>query len=437
MSAALSAKEAGARHVVILEKEPVVGGATYRAEDGLAATGTNQQKKLHIEDSAQAFAQSLSRFDRNERHQEMISVLTEKSNAAVQWLVSLGADLSSISSGDDQGAKRLHHPTSNYVGQELIRVLYNAVIANKIDLRLQQKALDLLTDSHGRVTGVHLKDLFHNKEERIYANSVVLATGGFGANLPLVQKYVPELKGMESVSAPGNNGDALTMGRNVGAAVADLGTISVHPTAVPNKGILISQEVIKTGAVLINQHGKRFVNEEADPSVVANHIQNQDGRIAFVFFDEKVREQCKRIEDYVHTPFTVAIAPDLKSIAGKMQVPAGKLEEQITQYRAMATKGLDEQFKRPSMPSTLEKHPNFYAIAVAPAIVMTHGGLRINEQAQVLDESGKPIEGLFAAGEVVDGVHSRSFLDGVALTNAIVFGRIAGENAIRVHAEQK
>ena len=431
MSAALAAKQAGAQKVVLLEKEAVVGGSTYRAEEGIAAAGTAFQKKAGIQDSAAQFWGDLQKVPGNDRHAELVQTLAEKSSDAVAWLASLNADLSAVSSSSVSPTARLHHPKGKPVGPELVRVLYNAVMAQKIDLRLQTQAVSLIKDASGKISGIRIKDLYRKTESEIATPAVVLATGGFGANLDWVVQVRPELKDYASATAHGTNGDGLTMAEQVGAASDDLARVDVHPTAVPSKGILISQDVIDTGAILLNKQGQRFINEEDQPTVVARAIQAQEDNKATLFFDEYVREQCKRIEDYVHTPNTVAIAPDLKSLAGKMEIPAGKLEEEIALYSAAAKSGVDAQFHRPTMKSTLEKQPNFYGISVKPGIVVTGGGLTINAQAQVLTKTNQPIEGLFAAGEITDNVHGQ-FLDGIDLADAVIFGRIAGENAARL-----
>ena len=425
LSAAVTLSDLG-RSVVVLEKMPMIGGNTVRAEGGINAAETPLQKKLGIPDTIDQFYKDTMKGGHNLNDPELLRTMTTHAKDSVAWLESLGADLGAV--GRSGGAKypRAHRPTDgSAIGPEVIRVLYKAAKDRKIEMRTQNRVVELLTDKSGAVAGVKVstKD---GKTYTIDTKAVVIATGGFGANQDLLVKYQPKLKGYATTNHPGATGDGILLAEKIGAATVDMKQIQAHPTAAPN-GTLISESVRGDGAILVNADGKRFTNELLTRDAVSAKELEQPGKFAWVVWDDATRQTAKLMDSYKKLGLTVE-GNTVADLARAMNVPAANLEATMAQYAKDQAAGKDSQFGRPELLQPLTKAP-FFAVKVQPAVHHTMGGLKIDTKAEVLNTEGKAIPGLFAAGEVTGGVHGGNRLGGNAQADIVTFGRIAGQSA--------
>lgn len=426
LAAAVSAAEGGAE-VIVLEKMPAVGGNTLRATGGMNAAGTPFQEALGISDSPEIHYEDTMTGGRNRNNPDLVRVLTQQAPAAVSWLTELGADMSGVGRLGGATNPRAHRPASGEaVGPEIVKVLQAAANEAGVQILLETKAKRLLVNDDGRVYGVIAEK--EDGDIQINARAVVLATGGFGANQEMVTEFVPELEGFATTNHPGATGDGITMAREVGAKLIDMDQIQTHPTVVPERGIMITEAVRGNGAILVNRAGERFVNELETRDVVSAAVLEQEGGSAFLLFDQQVRESLAAIEKYVSMGL-VTEADSLEGLADDLKIPADALTETVERYNSFVEAGKDEDFGREDLPVALTQAP-FYAIEITPAVHHTMGGVAIDTEARVLNEDGKPIPGLYAAGEVTGGVHGANRLGGNALADIIVFGRIAGKSAV-------
>ena len=425
LSAAVTLHDLG-RSVVVLEKMAIIGGNTLRAEGGINAAETPQQKKAGIPDTCEQFFEDTMKGGHNLNDPELVRTMTTHAKDAVAWLESLGADLSTV--GRAGGAKypRAHRPhDGSAIGPEVVKTLLNASKAREIPIRTRSKALEILTAKDGSVAGVKVQ----SKDGKVYtidSKAVVLATGGFGANPDLLVKYQPKLKGYATTNQPGATGDGIFMAERVGAALVDMEQIQAHPTAAPS-GDLISESVRGDGAILVNADGKRFTNELLTRDVVSNNELKQPGKFAWIIWDDATRRSAKLMDGYEKLGLTVK-GRDLDELARAMQVPAENLKATIARYSADQKAGKDTEFGRPDMPQPLTNAP-YWAVKVQPAVHHTMGGVKINTKAEVINTAGKVIPGLFAAGEVTGGVHGGNRLGGNAQADIVTFGHIAGQTA--------
>ena len=395
MAAAVTAHDLGAK-VIVLEKMPFVGGNTVRATGGINAAETPQQAKLGIKDSIEQMYKDTMKGGHNKNNPELVKVLAQNSNAAVQWLIKLGGDFNDVGFMGGATNKRCHRPTGGAaVGPEVVKTLDNAVQARKIDLRTESQVVDLIQNKKGAVVGVKVKNLENGKVYTINTKAVVNAAGGFGANNALVSKIVPRLKGFATTNHPGATGDGLLLSEKIGAAFVDLPEIQTHPTFNEQSGIMVTEAVRGNGAVLINMNGKRFYDELSTRDKVSAAILKQPTGHAYLFFDESVRKSLKAT---------------------------------MAQYAKDQAAGKDSCCGRTKMERPLNQ-PGYYAIVVTPAVHHTMGGLKIDTKAQVYNFRGQVIPGYFAAGEVTGGVHGGNRLGGNAQADIIVYGRIAGQSA--------
>ena len=427
MAAAVQAHDNGVKKVVILEKMPMAGGNTIRATGGINAAETPQQAKLGIKDSIEQMYKDTMKGGHNLNNPELVKVLCQNSNDAVQWLIKLGGNFQDVGFMGGATNKRCHRPTGGAaVGPEVVKTLYNAVEARKIDLRTDSQVVDLIV-KNGAVAGVKVKGE-DGKTYEINAKAVVNAAGGFGANNAMVSKIIPRLKGFATTNHPGATGDGLMLSEKVKAAFVDMDQIQTHPTVVETTGVMVTEAVRGNGAVLINKEGKRFYDELSTRDAVSAAVLKQTTGHAYMFFDDDVRKSLKAIEGYIKMPGMVIQGKTLDEIAKNMGVPAANLKATMAQYAKDQAAGKDSCCGRTKMERPLNKAP-YYAILITPAVHHTMGGVKINTKAEVIDVNGKVIPGYFAAGEVTGGVHGGNRLGGNAQADIIVFGRIAGNSA--------
>lgn len=179
-------------------------------------------------------------------------------------------------------------------------------------------------------------------------------------------------------------------------------------------------------AILVNKNGKRFIDELQTRDVVSKAILEQDGKSAFLIFDEGIRKTLKAADGYAKKPFTTQ--GTISEIAKKVGADEKVLGRTLADYNEAVKTKVDKEFNKKNLPKELTGD-KYYVIEISPAVHHTMGGVRINTNAEVIAKNGRPIKGLYAAGEVTGGVHGANRLGGNAVTDITVFGKIAGENA--------
>lgn len=424
LTSAIAAHEKGAK-VILIEKTELLGGNTNYATAGLNAAGTKIQEKLGEKDSSELFYEDTMKGGKNKNNKELVKVLANNSSAIVDWLIERGADLSEITSTGGQSAKRTHRPTGGAaVGPNIVAALSKTAENDKIDIRKGTKAIALVKGKN-RIVGVKVREA-DGKEYTIKAKAVIVATGGFGANAKMVEKYNPKLKGFGSTNNPAIVGDGIVMVEKVGGALVDMNEIQTHPTVVHNKTNMITEAVRGEGAILVNKDGKRFIDELETRDVVSKAILEQKGKSAFLVFDEGIRTKLKAADGYVKKGF--AVEGTLEEIAAKIGADVKELEATLNKYNEAVKSKVDSEFNKKTLPKELTG-TKYYAIEISPAVHHTMGGVRINTNAEVLGKNGRPIRGLYAAGEVTGGIHGANRIGGNAVADITVFGKIAGENA--------
>lgn len=426
LSAALEVKHGG-KEVIIVEKMPMVGGNTLRATGGINGAGTSVQKALGIEDSVEVHYEDTMKGGYEKNDPVLVKTMTENAAGSIEWLISLGADLSDVGRLGGATNDRAHRPTGGApVGSHIIKVLKENVEKENIEVLLETTATEILYEDN-QVKGIVAKDKDGN-EFTIEASAVIVATGGFGANSEMVSELNSALKGFGTTNHAGATGDGIVMATAIGADVVQMEEIQTHPTVIPNNGYMITEAVRGNGAILINREGKRFINEITTRDVVSEAILDQEKQTAFLFFDGTVKESLKAIDGYIKQGFTTE-GETIEELAEKLGINGENLKATVDTYNGYVDAKEDKDFARPDMPRKLEK-ATYYAIEVGPAVHHTMGGLRINEKAQVLNAEGNVISGLYAAGEVTGGVHGGNRLGGNALADIVTFGRIAGMSAV-------
>lgn len=428
-TAAVNAMQNGAK-VILLEKMPITGGNSQIAAGGMNVAGTEYQKEAGVTmDTPEIMFQDTMKGGKNINDPKLVRILSNQSPESLKWLESIGGKLNHLSFSGGQTYKRVHTSEGGgLVGAYIVKTLHNYATSKGMDIRSNNKAVRLLTDKKGKVTGVRVNGKFSGIYD-INAKAVILATGGFGANNPMVASFRPELFGTTTSNQPGAIGDGILLAQMVGADFTDMEQIQIHPTVALNTKILISESLRGSGAIMINKQGKRFVNEMRTRDQTSAAVLAQPGQTAFVVFDENIKSSMKQIDGHFKLGF-VKQAKNAEELAKVMGVPADSLKASLATFNEAIKNKNDKEFGRKDLEKTLD-HGNLYAIEVAPGIHHTMGGVKINETAQVIGKNGKPIEGLYAAGEITGGVHGGNRLGGNAMADTLTFGRIAGNQAAK------
>ena len=469
MTAAITAAAEG-KTVVILESQSMVGGNSVRATGGMNAGKTVYQDENEFGESAgvektlktaaekyadnetiTALAKTVSEqwaaylanptgyFDSVELMEldtmiggkgindpELVETLCANSADAIDWLDEHGITLHNVSSFGGASVKRIHRPVNAEgktvsVGSYMIPLLQENCEKAGVKMMLDTTATEILTDANGAAVGVKATGA-SGETVTVNAKAVVLASGGFGANLDMVVKYKPELKGFMTTNAPGIQGQGIEMAQAIGAATVDMDQIQIHPTAA-----LITEGLRGDGAILLNEEGQRFIDEVGTRDVVSAAEIAQTGSYSWLVVDQAMVDASSVIQGYIKKGYTVTGAT-YEELGKAMGVDAAAFAETMEKWNGYVEAKNDPDFGRTSFANPLNTAP-YYAVKVTAGVHHTMGGLKINANTEVLNEKGEVIPGLFAAGEVTGGVHGANRLGGNAVADFTVFGRIAGAAA--------
>lgn len=430
LSTAIEATSLGAK-VIVLEKRNYLGGNTNSSTGGINAAETQFQKAKGITDSKSTFFEDIMNGGHNLNDPLLVHTLVDNAPSTLDWLSAFGADLSDVGMMAGSSNPRTHRPANGTaIGPHLMKVLQNKAKELKIDIRTGNTVTDVLRADDGSASGVTVK-MDNGKSYTVKAKAVVIATGGFGANLTMVTSYRKELEGFSTVNHKGATGDAFSWVKKFNADLYQMDQIQIHPTVEAHNTLLITEAVRGNGAVLVNRSGKRFANELSTRDVLSAAILSQESKSAFIVFDNGVRKSLAAIETYACQGLLIE-GNTLQELASKAGIDMYVFAETVTKYNEYQASGVDKDFgrKQSEMPRQLNTPP-YYCIEVKPAIHHTMGGIHINAECNALTPEGKPILGLFAAGEVTGGVHGGNRLGGNGVADIVVFGKIAGSSAAK------
>ena len=474
MTAAIAAADAG-KKVVILESQPAVGGNSVKSTGGMNAAKTVYQDKNEFGenagvektlkaaegyadnefitnsasivksaweawqanpdgyfDSIQLFALDTMIGGKGINDPELVKTLVNYSADAIAWLETVGIDLNNVAAFGGASVKRIHRPVDENgkvvsVGAYIVPRLETAMKEREnITLCLDTTATEILTNEAGAAVGVKATGKTGNTVT-VNAQAVILATGGFGANLDMVVQYKPDLAGFMTTNASGIQGQGIRMAEALGAATVDMEQIQIHPTVQADTASLITEGLRGDGAILINANGERFIDEVGTRDVVSAAEIAQPGSFSWLVVDQKMVDASSVIQGYIKRGLMLQ-GDSYEALAKELDIPADAFAATMEKWNGYVAEKNDPDFGRTSFANPLDTAP-FYAVKVTAGIHHTMGGLKIDPETHVLNADGQIIPGLFAAGEVTGGVHGANRLGGNAVADIIVFGRIAGEQA--------
>ena len=438
-SAAITARNAGA-NVVLLEKMPAVGGNSLISGAEMNVAKNWVQPKLGInDDSPELHAEDTFKGGDGKGDMKVINVMTHEALDAAKWC----RDYLGVRFEDDNlfffggHSKKRSLIPKGATGLDFITKFSATAEKRGIPIITNMKAEELVLDASGRVTGV--KATMDGKSYTFSARKgVVIATGGFAANVAMRTEANPFYgDGFKTTNMPGAMGEGITMAKNIGAQVVNMGLIQTYPMCDPNSGAIeLIDDARFEGAILVNQEGKRFVEELQRRDVMSKAILEQTGKYCYAIFNGEIEKRSHAIthhQDEVEVFTKTGIlhkADTIEGIADFFKIPVDNLKATIARVNEFARTGKDLDFNYRSRFVDLSTGP-YWIYRGVPSVHHTMGGLKINPKAEVLDANDKPIPGLWAAGEVTGCTHGTNRLGSNAYTDIIVFGRIAGAEAAK------
>jgi flavocytochrome c len=437
MCAAVEAGEQG-EDVLLLEKQDELGGSTVLSSGYMAFAGTDMQEKAGIIDSTESLLADMTEVGGGVNDQSLVAEYGRHQLETYQWLVDHDIEFRSLEAVSGHSVPRGHIIDPH----QAIQSLYKRVKKLKnVTVYFNAPARRLLKNDKGRIDTVfYEKDGVERKA--VASKGVVIASGGFAKSEELLGQFAPQLKGALRIGGAGNQGDGIRMAWEHGAWVKDLpylnGTYGFHPSAA---GKLKSQGLaFYKGAIMVNQLGKRFVNESISYKLLGKAAFDQPDQISYQVWDQTVMD--KGVIDDPLYDFELLMkrrllykADTLEELADCIDVPVEVLEDTISRYNQGVQNGEDPDFGRRSLthnygkPTAIETAP-FYAFESTVAMLATYAGISVNAKAQVVNPFGESISGLYAAGEVTGGFHGAGYMTGSSLGKAAVFGRIAVKAAV-------
>ena len=348
---------------------------------------------------------------------------------ALEWAESIGAQWNDTTSTILGAMWPRSHGLAN---GNVITILTDAAKANGVEIVTDTRANELIVEN-GKVVGVKATPS-EGANVTLHANSgVVLATGGFSANAPMVVEYNNYWPGlsdtMPSTNAPTITGDGIVMAKAVGADLVGMGFAQLMPSSHPVDGSLFSGIWGSAETqVFVNKEGKRYVNEYAERDVLSKAALAQTDGIFYIICDNKIAKNADVAG--MEAKGNVVVADTLEELAEKLGIPADTFVETIERYNSFVDAQKDDDFGKPLFGEKIDEAP-FVATPRSPSLHHTMGGVKIDTNTHVISTEGNVIDGLYAAGEVTGGLHAGNRLGGNAMTDFLVFGRIAGENAAK------
>jgi fumarate reductase flavoprotein subunit len=438
MCAAAAAGEQGAR-VLLLEKQDELGGSTVLSSGYMAFAGTEMQDDAGIVDSVESLTNDMIEVGGGVNVRELIDAYGKLQLDTNKWLVSHGVEFRALEAVSGHSVPRGHIIDPHQAIQTLYRLVKQLP---RVSIRFNAPAHRLLKNNEGRINRVRYE--FEGQEHTVQATKgVLLASGGFAKSETLLEQFAPHLKEALRIGGAGNHGDGLRMAWEHGAWVQDLpylnGTYGFHPTA---SGAVKSQGLaFYKGGIIVNQYGKRFVNESISYKQLGKSAMEQPDGITFQVWDQTVMDRSvfdDPLYDFelLRRRRLLYVADTLEELADCIDVPLDALTETITRYNQGIQNGKEPDFNRDSLthnygkPTPIEKAP-FYAFESTTAMLATYAGVAVNAKAQVVNSFGEPIPGLYAAGEVTGGFHGAGYMTGSSLGKAAVFGRVAVQTALQ------
>lgn len=472
LSSAISAADNGAQKVIVIEKTGMTGGALNYTSGSMSGAETIIQEIDGIQDTIESFVQDILKNGDYKGNEELIRAFAEEDKYAINWMWENGLSDNKFSMQGDKRSvfapehalysiQRTYKPSvddkTSYksAAHEVLDQYIKNNLSGTVEFDFNTEATELIYNEQGQVLSV-LATNSETGETILYTanKGVIVATGGYSGNAALMGAYAEYGDQYLAGGSSGANGQGIYMMQQVGAEVKKesmsyIPTFPMGRETQPGKGSIAPSYTWKTGGICVNQEGKRFVDETEDAVEIREvALEEQTNAIQYDIFTDKVIEDLIAnnaaifwtyfYNDGMPYSSSVVKASSLEELAEKLNMPAENLIATVEDYNAHVESGETDEFGRQYTQDSLNTYnlainkiegDTYYAIPLKALCVMTLGGVTINTDAQVLDENGTVIPGLYAAGECTN-VWGRFVSGGTGVMGPITFGRIAGRNVM-------
>jgi fumarate reductase flavoprotein subunit len=439
--------------ILQLEADNRVGGTLYWSSGQISAAGSRLQKEFGIDDSPDEHFADAQRIAHDTIDPVVLRLFVDNGAALLDWLMDLGfkpAPGTPVAgeAHEPYRTRRYQWGTNQAISilDTLKPVHEKLVSAGKIDLRLQHRMCELVTDTSGAVVGV-VAEGPDGKRETFRGKNIVLASGGYAGSPEVWRQLSPQIP-LCSYCNPYSRGDGILAARAVGAAVDGnekflctfAGVLEDPNDPRSGRFLILSPRARNVWEVFLDREGKRFMRED-HPSIDYRErsLLKQPGMAMTVLFDEGIFQNAQpllmippaeaRAKFGAHPNYLKANS--LAELAKQLGISAATLEQTVREYNAAVDAGHDPQFGRQFLIRRIERAP-FYAIRAQGITVLSPAGLAVDAQLRVLRPDGQPIPNLYAAGEVMGfgRTSGNAFVGGLSLTPALAFGKMLGERLL-------
>lgn len=447
LAAAIEAKTAGAK-VLVIDKMPTTGGNSTINGGDMAAVGTKLQQEAGVDDSVDLMVADMLKAGLNYNHVDKVKLLAEKSKEAVEWCTGLGVQFTKLNFHGGHSVPRTN-TTTNATGADIVKAQVAKLKELGVEIKSGVKLTKFINNEAGRVIGIEAQDGYKVGDEAsgtevfIKANkAVVLASGGFSNDVQMRTIHEPRLTDkLTSTNHQGATGEALREALKLAAMDVHMDWIQLGPWTSPDeKGFgytpQFCERLVGHGLMIDPKTGKRFVNETGNRKVRADAMLALNRNTIVIGDADAVARQVvsKTLEGGLKTG-VIKKYDTFEEIAAAYEIPVEPFLAEIKRWNSFVINGKDEDFncliQKGAGPT--QKAP-FYVAKLWPKVHHTMGGLVTNLKSQVINQDYETIKGLYAAGEVTGGTHGAVRLGSCAITDCIVFGRIAGQEAAKEQA---
>ena len=429
MSATLQAAEAGA-DVILVEKRGVIGGTSALNAGYVYGAGTTVQEGFNIIDSEENYYQSLLDLTEVAKDKyidkDLLKIMAFNSAENIQWLVDKGIKFYTVDPANihpPRSTPRIHKAESG--GSGIIKTLYDKALALGVKVYTNTPVVELIKEGD-TVVGAKAEDSDGN-EITIKAKSVILTSGGYGKNKDMVKESNPKLTDYTNSNV--NEGDTIILGKGVGADIIMKDALLMHHTAYANGAI--GNESFD--ALYVTPEGKRFVDESTYFYWRSRALREQGFEDMWTIATESLYKTYKdSIDKAIEAGSKAFKADTIEELAPKMNMDPAALKKTIEDYNKMVEAGKDTEFNKPAEYLSKVTAP-YIGLDMKGGLVDTTGGLRVNENAQVVDTKGNVIQGLYAAGSAAwaQTISQEYEGSGSAMLQGLTFGRVAAEHATK------
>lgn len=432
LAGALRAAERGLSVLVVEASENFRrGNNTAMSTAMMPGAGTRWQRAAGIEDSPDRLVADVMAKTGGQADERLARALAEASGPLVDWLADgLGLPVELVTDFPYPGHSAYRcHTIPGRSGRTLLAHLARAAAAHdRVEMLAPARLTRVVPGPDGPVAVVSYPD---GGREQIDCGAVLLATSGYGADRDLVRRYIPEIAAAAYHGSEHATGDALRIGRELGAATAYLDAYQGHAALALPAGTLAGWATIMHGAVLVNRLGRRFGDETTGYSEYAALLATQPEAHGWIVLDRRVHDACLRFDDFRDTVESGALtwAEDVDDLAAAMSADRGRLAATMADAAAAARGERPDTFGRSSWEAPLVAP--YAAVRVHPALFHTQGGLVVDEDARVLREDGSAIPGLYASGGAAMSISGRGaagYLAGNGLLPALGLAFLAAES---------